>query len=120
LLQLDLRENGASRPTDIELKSVYAESSEVRVVWTPERLQQQALLHPVHPRSLLSLYPYFCAPLQDCIRFQLIDGRLDLIETEFVKGLSGSILPYLTTFHSIPAFLATVTLDLFGRTTQAM
>lgn len=82
--KLDLRENGASRPTDIELKSVYAESSE------------------------------------DCIRFQLIDGRLDLIETEFVKGLSGSILPYLTTFHSIPAFLATVTLDLFGRTTQAM
>jgi len=47
-------------------------------------------------------------------------GELQLVQTDFCAHLHKDTLAYLHRLHSIPAFLAQVTLDLFGRTTMAL
>ena len=44
-------------------------------------------------------------------------GGLELLETPFCKFLDENTFAYLTKCNSVPAFLATLTLDLFGKQT---
>lgn len=55
---------------------------------------------------------------QDHLEFQLnSDGALQMMETEFSATLDELIDLHLRQHNSIPAFLSTLTMDLFGRTT---
>ncbi len=57
---------------------------------------------------------------QDCLRFQLCEGRLDLLESDYVKRLNPSFLDTLSTFNSVPVFLAQVTQELFSGVTRSV
>jgi mitotic spindle assembly checkpoint protein MAD1 len=57
----------------------------------------------------------------DYLLFQYTDNSkksLQVLETEFVKKLDQSLTIYLNKFHSIPAFTAAVTCELFQRQTS--
>lgn len=48
-------------------------------------------------------------------------SSLDILNTDFAKSLAETpSYQYMTKFHSLPAFLASVQLSLFENTTQAM
>ena len=55
----------------------------------------------------------------DELRFQwnASAGGLELLESEWTKRLNAKIFAYLTTCHSVPAFLSNLTLDMFERQT---
>lgn len=63
--------------------------------------------------------PLTVLPTQDFLLFHMKDGRLELLGTDFCKRIDRKIFAYLTTCHSIPAFLSSCTLDLFERQTFA-
>ena len=44
-------------------------------------------------------------------------GTLELLETPYAARLDRKIFAYLTTCNSVPAFLSSVTLDLFEKQT---
>ena len=48
---------------------------------------------------------------------QTSDGELQILATEFSSTIQDNVEHYLTSGHSIPAFLSSITLDLFGRQT---
>lgn len=55
---------------------------------------------------------------QDCLLFKLKEGGgLELLETDYTQRLEAKVFTYLTTCHSIPAFLSNLTLELFERQT---
>lgn len=48
-------------------------------------------------------------------------SSLDILNTDFAKSLSGTpSYQYMTKFHSLPAFLASVQLSLFENTTMVV
>ena len=54
----------------------------------------------------------------ECLLFQVDgDGHLALLETDFCAQLDDNVMAYLRTCDSIPAFLSTVTLELFNNKT---
>lgn len=54
------------------------------------------------------------------LNFRLSEsGVLDMLETEYSSSLSEMIGVYLREQHSLPAFLCTLTVELFNRTTMA-
>lgn len=57
----------------------------------------------------------------DYLNFRLNDvGELDMLETEFSNRLDDMVSNYLVEHHSMPAFLGSLTLDLFQRQTMAV
>ena len=50
-------------------------------------------------------------------RFDPDTSRLELLENDYTKSLSPNVFAYLTQCGSVPAFLSTLTLDLFERST---
>eukprot|EP01134_Creolimax_fragrantissima_P001295 CFRG1295T1 len=73
-------------------------------------------LHRYKLRSLYADSP------DDYLLFKGSDGsgRVDLLETEYSNQMSGKIEAYLGTCRSIPAFLSSITLDLFQNQTFRM
>ena len=55
--------------------------------------------------------------LQDYLQFKMTDGTLEMLETPFCQRIDSKVTAYLTTCQSVPAFLSTLTLDLFEKTT---
>ena len=54
----------------------------------------------------------------DCLLFKLKEGGgLELLESDFTQRLEAKLFTYLTSCHSIPAFLSNLTLELFERQT---
>ena len=47
-------------------------------------------------------------------------GEMMLLATDFSSQLTDQIETYLNRFNSIPAFLSSITLDLFNRQTQTI
>ena len=47
-------------------------------------------------------------------------GEMMLLATEFSSQLADQIETYLTRYNSIPAFLSSITLELFNRQTQTI
>lgn len=47
-------------------------------------------------------------------------GEMMLLATEFSSQLADQIETYLTRYNSIPAFLSSITLELFNRETQTI
>ena len=69
-------------------------------------------------KTQFKLRSMFAESEGDCLLFkQNADGRLDLCETPFAKGLGADATMYLTTAKSVPAFLSHVTLSLFDQQT---
>lgn len=55
------------------------------------------------------------------LNFRLNDGgELDMLETEYSLTLADMVGNYLAAHHSMPAFLSSLTLDLFNRQTVAV
>jgi len=55
---------------------------------------------------------------QDWLLFKMKEGGgLELLESEFTQRLEAKVFTYLTTCHSIPAFLSNLTLELFEKQT---
>lgn len=55
---------------------------------------------------------------QDSLMFSMVNGGIDLIQTEFCREIDPSAFALLTVNKSFPLFLANVTSDLFGKTTM--
>lgn len=49
---------------------------------------------------------------------QWTDGELQLVETNFTRKINRSLFAYLERCNSYPAFLSSLTLDLFGKQTM--
>lgn len=63
----------------------------------------------------------FAESPDDYLNFRLSEsGVLDMLESNYSTSISDMIRTNLATHHSLPAFLATLTLELFNRTTVAM
>lgn len=59
------------------------------------------------------------ARAQDDLKFLFADGKLDLLSTPYAERIKDSkLFTYLTICGSVPAFLATLTLDLFEKQTM--
>lgn len=57
---------------------------------------------------------------EEYLNFRLNEmGELDMLETEFSNTLHDMVSNYLAQHHSMPAFLSSLTLDLFQRQTMA-
>ncbi|RYE98624.1 MAG: hypothetical protein EOO41_02150, partial [Methanobacteriota archaeon] len=55
----------------------------------------------------------------DCLQFNIApDDGVELLQTPFVQRLNKELFAYLNTSHSVPAFLACVTLELLGKQTM--
>lgn len=63
------------------------------------------------------------------MNFELIDfdekktisgGELDMLETDYSLTLSDMVQNYLAAHNSMPAFLSSLTLELFNRSTMAV
>lgn len=55
------------------------------------------------------------------LNFRLNDmGELDMLETEYSLTLVDMVTNYLAEHHSMPAFLSSLTLELFNRSTVAV
>lgn len=50
--------------------------------------------------------------------FQLQGEDPELLYSEFAESLDPSVMSYLSTYNSVPAFLASVTLQLFENQTM--
>lgn len=58
---------------------------------------------------------------EEYLNFRLNDmGELDMLETDYSLTLEEMVTNYLAKHHSMPAFLSSLTLDLFNRTTVAV
>lgn len=66
---------------------------------------------------LPSLRPACVLGPQDHLLFQLEDGELQMLETEFTRQMDKRLFMYLTRCGSVPAFLSNVTLHLFDQQT---
>jgi len=64
------------------------------------------------------LRPMYAGSEKDEVLIQFHHGQLSVLATEFVQRLDKSVSGLLTEFHSVPAFLAQITLDLFNQTTM--
>jgi hypothetical protein len=104
---MDMWANPSNGCTELELKSIYAENREVCLVCSAALRLSSGVTLPLS-RVLVS---------QDSLRIMKREDGLHLIVTDFTKTLDTRITAYLTRFHSFPAFLANVTLDLFERQT---
>lgn len=51
---------------------------------------------------------------------QMKNGGLELLETPFCARIDPKMFAYLTTCHSVPAFLSSLTLDLFDKQTMTL
>mmetsp|Transcript_9713 Transcript_9713/g.16242 ORF Transcript_9713/g.16242 Transcript_9713/m.16242 type:complete len:209 (+) Transcript_9713:53-679(+) len=65
----------------------------------------------------LRLRSMYAEKPEDCLMFQLRGDAPELLDTEFASTLDPRLLTYLTTSNSVPAFLASVTLELFENQT---
>ncbi|CAH8575911.1 unnamed protein product [Schistosoma mattheei] len=54
--------------------------------------------------------PVFTTNKEDNLYFKKIDGKFELVENKFTKSLPDNIYHYLNVNHSIPGFLASITL----------
>ncbi|CAI2731879.1 unnamed protein product [Schistosoma spindalis] len=54
--------------------------------------------------------PVFTTNEDDVLYFKKVDGKFELIENKFTKSLPDDIYHYLNVNHSIPGFLASITL----------
>ena len=64
------------------------------------------------------LQSMYAETADDNLLFQKSDAGLQLLDTEFSRTLPDDVVGYLQRFHSIPAFLSTLTLELFSRQTM--
>lgn len=103
-----------TKATRLRLRSMYAEHEEVGLAPLPcaplpcAPSLPPARLDPVVLRALFA---------QDHLLFQLEDGELQMLETEFTRQLDKRLFVYLTRCDSVPAFLSNVTLHLFDQQT---
>lgn len=65
------------------------------------------------------LHSMYAENEEDSILFQSSRTGIELLDTPFSRTLNDQVAMYLGKFHSIPSFLAAVTMDLFSRTTMA-
>ncbi|CAH8602854.1 unnamed protein product [Schistosoma curassoni] len=54
--------------------------------------------------------PVFTTNKEDTLYFKKVDGKFELVENNFTKSLPDNIYHYLNVNHSIPGFLASITL----------
>ncbi|CAH8645298.1 unnamed protein product [Schistosoma rodhaini] len=54
--------------------------------------------------------PVFTTNEEDTLYFKKVDGKFELVENQFTKSLPENIYHYLNVNHSIPGFLASITL----------
>ncbi len=87
--------NGGSHPR-LKLRSMYAEDPDDCLIF-------QVL---TYYNSILSL-----------MNLQWKGESLELLETPFAAKIDRKIFTFLTTCHSVPAFLSNITLDLFEKQT---
>eukprot|EP00455_Lapot_gusevi_P030187 TRINITY_DN3241_c0_g2_i7.p1 TRINITY_DN3241_c0_g2~~TRINITY_DN3241_c0_g2_i7.p1 ORF type:complete len:286 (-),score=67.92 TRINITY_DN3241_c0_g2_i7:132-989(-) len=75
----------------------------------------------VGQQPLYRLRSIYAETEDDHILFQ-VDERLhcEVLETEFCRRLDDGVLSFLHRFHSIPAFLSQITLDLFNKQTFSL
>jgi mitotic spindle assembly checkpoint protein MAD1 len=64
------------------------------------------------------LQSMYAESADDNLLFQSTENGLQLLDTEFSRTLPDEVVGYLQRFHSIPAFLSTLTLELFSRQTM--
>ncbi len=64
------------------------------------------------------LRPMYAASEDDFLMIQFHNGQLSVLGTAFCERLEDSVRLLLTRFHSVPAFLSQITLDLFNQTTM--
>jgi len=65
------------------------------------------------------LRPMYAGSDRDFVLIHFHHGQLSVLETDFVRELDKKVSAFLTRFHSVPAFLSQITLDLFSQTTLA-
>lgn len=72
-----------------------------------------------NPESLprLRLRSMFAERPEDCLMFQLRGDSPELLDTDFISRLEPHLLQQLERSNSVPAFLASVTLELFENQT---
>lgn len=70
---------------------------------------------PVH-----SITSAFAQSEHENLLFRLDDNGMDLMSTDYSQTLCDMIEEYLARRGSLPAFLCTLNVELFNRTTQAM
>nr|AAW25140.1 SJCHGC07747 protein [Schistosoma japonicum] len=54
--------------------------------------------------------PVFTSNSEETLYFKKVDGNFELVENQFTKSLPENIHNYLNVNHSIPGFLASITL----------
>mmetsp|Transcript_20525 Transcript_20525/g.39576 ORF Transcript_20525/g.39576 Transcript_20525/m.39576 type:complete len:704 (-) Transcript_20525:124-2235(-) len=65
------------------------------------------------------LRPMYAGSENEDIIIQFHNGQLSVLETDFVRSLDSQTKALMTKFHSVPAFLSQITIDLFNQTTIA-
>jgi len=65
------------------------------------------------------LKPMYAERDTDFLLIHFQNGKLSVLATDFVQNLDKQVRSLLTDFHSVPAFLSQITLDLFNQTTIA-
>lgn len=69
-------------------------------------------------KNTYKLFHMYADAPDDCLVFQLSDeGGLSLLENQYTANLKDKIDTYLLRYDSIPAFLASLTMDLFSHQT---
>nr|XP_024401614.1 mitotic spindle checkpoint protein MAD1-like isoform X2 [Physcomitrium patens] len=71
------------------------------------------------PVTVFTLQSIYAASDEDKLLFQLNQGRMDMLATDFTTSpeISRQVTTFLKNFKSIPAFMANLTMELFNRTT---
>ena len=65
------------------------------------------------------LQSMYAESAEDFLLFESTPQGLQLLETQFSASLDSAVMANLHRFHSIPAFLSAITIDLFSKTTLA-
>ncbi|KAG0587308.1 hypothetical protein KC19_2G155100 [Ceratodon purpureus] len=71
------------------------------------------------PVTVFTLQSIYASSDDDKLLFQLIQGRMDMLATDFTTSpeISRQVTTFLKNFKSIPAFMANLTMELFNKTT---
>jgi len=64
------------------------------------------------------LRPMYAGSEEEVVIIQFKNGNLTVLATDFVQSLDEETRALLGRFHSVPAFLSQITLDLFNQTTM--